>query len=198
MEYATNDLNKGCSNNRWNIKSHFSSWVAGIGTWFGDVLGDYTTCSNHDIIADADGHDGGVRADTHPISDGGFFPLGLIAASWAANSEWVVDEHGSMTDEAIFADGHKFTNESVRLDAGSRANRDAALDFNEGADEHLICQCATIEIDWFDQCDSLAKLNIDDAVLVDFGFAHMGGVGNLSLEWLGCIMLKARRGKAGS
>ena len=106
MEYVRNDLNKGCSNNRWNIKSHFSSRVASIGTWFGDVLGDYTTCSNHDIIADADRHDGGIRADAHPISDGGFFPLGLITASRAANSEWVVDEHSTMADEAVFTDSH--------------------------------------------------------------------------------------------
>ena len=198
MEYATNDLNKGCSNNRWNIKSHFTGRVTSIGTWFGDVLGDYTTSSNHYIIADAYGHDGGVRADAHPISDGGFFPLGLIAASRATNSEWVVDEHGSVTDEAVFPDGNKFADESVRLYASSCTNRDAALDFYEGADEHLFCQCATVEIHRFDQCDVLAKLYIDDAILVDPGFAHMDCVGNLSLEWVGCIMLKARRGKAGS
>ena len=180
------------------ISSHFTSGVTGIGTCLCDILGNHTAGSNHDVVADADRHDGGVRADAYSVSDGGLFPLGLIAASWAANSEWVVDEHGSVTDEAVFADGYEFTNECMTLHACARANGDAALDFNEGADEHPICQCTTVEIDRFDQCHSLAKLNVDDAVLVNSGFAHMVGVGNLSLEWVGCIMLKARRGKAGS
>ena len=180
------------------ISSHFTSRVAGIGTWFGDVLGDHATCSNYDIITDGDGHDGGIRADAHSVTDGSLFPLGLIAASGAANSEWVVDEHGSVTDEAVISNGHEFANESVGLHSGSRANGDASLDFYKGTDKHAVAQCATIEIDRFNQCDVLAELNVDDAVLVDSGLAHDEGGGNLSLEWVGCIMLKARRGKAGS
>ena len=155
------------------ISSHFTSGITGIGTWFGDVLGDHATCSNYDIITDGDGHDGGIRADAHSVADGGLFPLGLIAASWAANSEWVVDEHGPVTDEAVISNGHEFANESVTLHACARANRGAALNFHEGAYEHVVTQCASIEVDGFDQCDVIAKLNIDDAVLVDSGLAHV-------------------------
>ena len=97
------------------IESHLSGRVACIGARLCDVLGDHTTGSDDHLIADADGHDGGIRTDAHPISDGGLFPLGLIAASRASDSEWVVDEHRTMTDEAVFANGHEFANESVAL-----------------------------------------------------------------------------------
>jgi len=179
------------------IKSHFAGGVACIGAWFSDILGNHATGSNHNIITDADRHDGGVRADANAIADGGLFPLGLIAAGWAANSEWVVDEHRTVADETIFADGYEFTNECMTLHACARANADPALDFDKGADKHAVAQCATIEIDGLNQCDILAELNVDDAVLVDSGFAHGEGGANLSLEWVGCIMLKARRGKPG-
>jgi CYTH domain-containing protein len=85
----------------------------------------------------------------------------------------------------------------VGLDACARANRDPALDFDKGADKHAIAQCATIEVDGFNQCDVFTELNVDDAVLVDSGLAHGDGGVNLSLEWVGCIILKARRGKPG-
>ena len=180
------------------ISSHFASRITCIGARLCDILGDHTASTNHDVVADTDWHDGGVRAAAYSVSDGGLFPLGLIAASWAANSEWVVDEHGPVTDEAVISNGHEFANESVGLNSGSRANGDASLDFYKGTDKHAVAQCATIEIDRFNQCDVLAELNVDDAVLVDSGLAHDKGGGNLLLEWVGCIMLKARRGKAGS
>ena len=121
--------------------------------------------------------------------------MSLITASGAADSEWIVDEHRTMTDEAVFTNGHEFANESVALHACARANRYSALDFHKGADKHTIAQRATVEVDRFDQCNVLTELNVDDAVLVDSGLAHDEGGANLSLEWVGCIMLKARRGK---
>ena len=121
--------------------------------------------------------------------------MGLIATSWAANSEWVVDEHRTVTDEAVFANGHEFANESVALYACARANGDTSLYFHKGTDKHAVAQCATVEVDRFDQCNILTEFNVDDAVLVDSGLAHGEGGVNLSLEWVGCIMLKARRGK---
>ena len=72
-------------------------------------------------------------------------------------------------------------------------NRDSALNLNEGPNEHTVAQCAPVKVDRFDQCDILAELNVDDAVLVDSGLAHDEGGVNLSLEWVGCIMLKACR-----
>ena len=123
--------------------------------------------------------------------------MSLITASGAADAEWVVDEHRTVADETILANGYKFANECVALHACARANRDSALDFDKGADKHTVTQCATIEVDRFNQCDVCTELNVDDAVLVDSGFAHGEGGANLSLEWVGCIMLKARRGKPG-
>ncbi len=100
-----------------------------------------------------------------------------------------------MADEAILTNGHKLANECVALHTGSCTDGYASLDFHEGAHKHAITQCATIEIDGLNQCDVLAELDVDDSVLVDSGLAHVYGVGNLSLEWVGCIMLKVCRGK---
>ena len=178
-------------------KSHLASGVACVGARLCDVLGDYTTSSNDDIIADADGHDGRIRTDAHAIADGGLFPLGLITTGGATNPKWIVDEHRTVTDEAVFANGHEFANEGVALHARTCANRYPTLDFHKGSNKHTVTQRATVEVDGFDQCDVLAELNVDDAVLVDSGLAHGEGGVNLSLEWVGCIMLKACRGKPG-
>ena len=178
------------------ISSHFTSGITGIGTCLCDILGNHTAGTNHDVVADADRHDGGVRADAYSVSDGGLFPLGLIAASWATNSEWIVDEHRTVTDEAIISNGHEFANESVTLHACARANTGPALNLYEGAYEHIVAQCATIEVHGFDQCDVFTELNVDNTVLVDSGLAHGEGVANLSLEWVGSIMLKAPRGES--
>ena len=176
-------------------KLHLAGGVSRIGTCLCDILGNHATCSNDNIITDTDGHDSRIRTDAHAISNAGCFPLGLITARWAADSEWVVDEHGPMTDEAVLANGHKFANESVALHACACANRHPTLDFHKGSNKHTITQYATVEVDRVDQCDVVAELNVDDTVLVDSGLAHGKGGVNLSLEWVGCIMLKACRGK---
>lgn len=172
---------------------HLTGRIARIGTGLCDVLGDYTTSSNHNIITDTNRHDGGVCPNAHTIADSGLFPLGLITASGATDSEWVVDEHGSVTDEAFLANSHKFADERMTLYSCACTNRDSALNLNEGPNEHTVAQCAPVKVDRFDQCDILAELNVDDAVLVDSGLAHDEGGVNLSLEWVGCIMLKACR-----
>ena len=172
---------------------HLTGWITCIGAGLCDVLGDHATRTNHNIITDADRHDGGIRTAAHAIADGGLFPLGLVDASWNTDSEWVVDEHGSMAHKTILANGHKFADKRMTLYSRACTNRDSALNLNEGSNEHTVAQCAPVEVDWFDQCDILAELNVDDAVLVDSGLAHGEGGVNLSLEWVGCIMLKACR-----
>ena len=175
---------------------HLAGRIACISSWFTNVLGYHTTGTNHNIITDANRHDGGIRTDAHTIADGGFFPLGLIPPSRATNSEWVIDEHRTVTDEAILSNGHKFANKGVALDTCAGANGDSSLDLNKRSDKHAITQFATIDVDRFNQCYTLTEVNFDDAVLVDSGLAHDEGVANLSLEWVGSIMLKAPRGES--
>ena len=88
------------------------------------------------------------------------------------DSKRVVDEHRSVADEAILADGDEFADECVTLHAGSWADADPFLNLNEGADEGAVSQCASIEIDRFDHGDVVAEFDIDDAALVDSRLAH--------------------------
>ena len=100
-----------------------------------------------------------------------------------------------MADETVLANGHEFANKGMTLYARTCANGGTPLDFHKGPNKHTVAQSAPIEVDWFDQCDILAEFNVDDTVLVDSGLAHGEGGVNLSLEWVGCIMLKACRGE---
>ena len=174
-------------------KSHLAGGVACICAGLSDIFGHHTTGADDDIITDIDWHDGCIRADAYAIADGRLFPLVLVSTSRSSDSEWIIDEHGSVTDKTILTYCHKFADECVALHTCACPNRYSALNFNKGAYKHAATQCATVKVHGFNQCDILAELNIDDAVLVDSGFAHGECGGNLSLEWVGCIMLKACR-----
>ena len=164
---------------------HTACWVACIRSGLSDVLCDHAARTNHNIITNADWHDGGVGSDTHTVSDMGFFPLCLISTCRPSNLERVIDEHRPVADETVFSNGHEFTNKGVRLYTGSRTDTGPSLDFNEGADENFVAQGTPIEIDWFNQCHTFSKIYVDDTIRVDFGLSHASARSGLRLKELG-------------
>ena len=74
-----------------------------------------------------------------------------------------------MRDEAIIADRDQLTNEGMGLNTGALANDHAALDLNEGPDKDSVAQGASVQVDRLDNGDALAKGDINEAGLVNFG-----------------------------
>ena len=156
-----------------------SCWISYIGAGLCDILGDYTTRANHDIVADADGHDGGIRADAYPISDDCLLPLCLVTSGRSASAECVVDELGTVRDEAVLSDCHELADEGVALHSRARADAHSLLDLDERADEYAISKSAAIEIDGFDHGDVVTELDVDDARLQPFRLSHEAGAGDI-------------------
>jgi len=78
-----------------------------------------------------------------------------------------------MRDEAIITNRDQLTNEGVGLNAGAFANDNAALDLNEGPDKDSVAQGASVQVDWLDDGDALAKSDINEAGLVNLGGVHV-------------------------
>ena len=98
---------------------HLSCRISSICARFCNIFCNDAACTDYNIITDADWHDGGVRTNTHSVADCGLFPLCLVTAGGAANSEGIVDEHRTVTDEAFLSNGYELANECVTLHTGA-------------------------------------------------------------------------------
>ena len=78
----------------------------------------------------------------------------------------------SVRDEAIVSDGYQFANEGVGLHSAPPSDHDAVLNFDEGPNEAIVSNFATVEVDRLDDCDSAAESHVDDARLSNRGFCR--------------------------
>ena len=145
--------------------------VSGVDSGFGDVFGDDAARANDSVAADADGKNGGIGADGHVIGDAGGQPVaGCFGGVTIA--EQVIDEHHTMTNEAVSSDGDKFADEGVRLDPRAGANANTALDFDEGTDEGVVVELAFVEVDGVNDGDIGAAGDVPDTGMEFAGSGH--------------------------
>jgi hypothetical protein len=137
-----------------------------------NVLGNDSSGPDYDPVANIDGENGYIRADTDIIADPGRTPKILSSLGGAARRKEIVDEHGAMGDETIVPDRHELADECVGLHSAPIANDDAALDFDKGPNEAIVSNFAAVEVYRFGDCYSAAESNINDAGLPNRGFCH--------------------------
>jgi len=91
-----------------------------------------------------------------------------------------VDEHHTMADETVFADGDEFADEGMRLHPRARADHGTFLDLGEGTYEAIVADPALIEIAGLDHPDARAKFDVADLGLVQFRPVHEATPSRLS------------------
>jgi len=113
------------------------------------------------MIANRDGKDGGVRPNTYTVTKLGWPPQ-LPFGRWPPASKRIIDEHGTVRNEAIVPDRNQFADERVRLNPAALTYLRRFLYLDEWPNEAAISNCATIQIDWLYDGDVLTELNIDN------------------------------------
>jgi hypothetical protein len=80
----------------------------------------------------------------------------------------------SVGDEAVIPDHHELTDERVRLNPASLTDIYSLLYFNEGSDEAILSNRATMEIDGLHNRDVFTERDIDYTCMLDFWLCHEG------------------------
>src|SRR3954454_19823800 len=93
--------------------------VACINARFSDILCDHSSGSDHYSIADCDGQNGRVRPDTNLVPDLCWSPEIAPPLCRPSDRKEIIDEHGTVRDEAVFSDGHELADKCVRLNTAS-------------------------------------------------------------------------------
>ena len=106
------------------------------------------------------------------IADPRRTPEILSSLGGTAGGKEIVDEHCAVRDETIVSDRDQLADEGVGLDSASLSDHDAALNFDEGPNEAIVADFATVEVDRLDDCDSAAESHVDDARLSNRGFCR--------------------------
>ncbi len=78
-----------------------------------------------------------------------------------------------MTDEAIFSYVNQLTNERVRLNLGAFTNVHVLLNFNKRADKDVTRNCAAIKVNRLDDSHAIAKFDIYNPSLLNFGLVQI-------------------------
>jgi hypothetical protein len=118
--------------------------VACVDSRCGNVLGHHGAGADDDTVAYFYWQDRGIAADADSIANERPAPRGGIVTNRSSRLKQVIDEHDSVSYEAIVTDRHQLADERVRLNTGSPADPDLALDFDEGADETVVADLAPI------------------------------------------------------
>src|SRR5262249_24631595 len=114
----------------------------------------------------------GIAADGDIVADRCRVPQRLVAPGRPAGGVGVVDEHDAVGNGDIVADGDKFADEAVRLDAAVAANHDAFLDFNKRANEAVVADDAAVKVHGLDDGDIPPERYIDDTDFLERGLVH--------------------------
>jgi hypothetical protein len=120
-----------------------ASGIAGINAWGGNILGHNSTGSYHHVIADGDRKNCGVCSDTHMLPKVSRSPK-LWFAGRTTVTKQVINEHGTMRNEAVVTNRHELANERVGLNPAPLSNGCSLLNFNERSDEGVITDIAAI------------------------------------------------------
>ena len=147
------------------------SWVAGVNTGLGDVLGHDRSSSDHCIITDRNRKHGGVRPNADAVAKFGRAPKVAASRRISFNKE-IVDEHRSVRDEAVVPDRDELADKRMGLNPASLADIYSFLNFNERTDERIVIDFATIEIDWLHNGDVLPEFDIDHSDSAKLRLVH--------------------------
>jgi hypothetical protein len=90
--------------------SQQSRRVANVNPRLSYVFGNNCPGANDDLIADRDWKDGGICSDAYTISKSRCSPK-IRLSGRAPGSEWIIDEHGAMRNEAFVSNRYELTDE---------------------------------------------------------------------------------------
>lgn len=117
-------------------------------------------CSRTDdcSLADPDRENGRIRAYADFVFDNGFFPVSRVSLGRVD----IVDEHHTVSDEAIVPDRYELADECVTLDSCPVADRHALLDLGETANHTVITDGAAVHVDEIPDLGAFTNLAIVD------------------------------------
>ncbi|OIQ62953.1 hypothetical protein GALL_555110 [mine drainage metagenome] len=77
-----------------------------------------------------------------------------------------------MADKTVLADRHQLADESMRLHAGSGADRRTLLDLGKRTDEAIVADLAAIQVARLDDLDPRAEFDVAHAALMHLRPVH--------------------------
>jgi len=146
--------------------------VARINARFGNVPGHHCTGPNDHMVADRHREDGRIGPHTDVTANFCGPPKLPFPLARTANREEIVDEHRAVRNEAIIANRHHIANEGMGLDPAAFSHHGSALDFNKRADEAIVANDATIEINGLNDGDLFAERDVHHPSMLNFWFSH--------------------------
>src|SRR5918993_462861 len=87
-------------------------------------------------------------------------PKSLIAPCRTTFGEKIVDEHHTMSNEAITPYSNQFANKTMRLNFCATSNCYIFLNLDKWPDETLLSNNATIHVNWFHHFYVISKNNV--------------------------------------
>jgi hypothetical protein len=160
--------------NQWSAALEETKKACGIShvnSGNGYVLGNNSAGSDDHLIADRHRKDCGICSDTYTLPKPGRPPKVWLAGR-ASVGEAIVNEHRTMRNEAVVVNSDEFTDECVRLNPASLADRHSLLYLYKWTDEAAISNRAPIEIDWLDHRDVFTECYVDNPCVTDFRLWH--------------------------
>jgi hypothetical protein len=106
------------------------------------------------------------------VSDLGWSPELAFPTRRPTVLEQVIDEHRTVRYETIVSYGHQITNKRMRLDPASLADNRSTLNFNKWADERVISNRTTVEVDGLDHGHIVTESDVDYTDVPELGFCH--------------------------
>ena len=94
------------------------------------------------------------------VAHGGCLPQALIACSWAAFGEHIVNKHYPVANKTIAANGNKLANKRVALHAAAIAHGNTFLYFRKRANKAIVANATAINIAGVHYGYVFAKYNI--------------------------------------
>jgi hypothetical protein len=157
----------------WGIlslqRANQSGRIACVHARFIDVFCDYCSCSNDGAVTNIYRQDSSIAANGHVVSNSGAAPQIPIASGRATFAKKIIDEHDSMPNETIAANGHQFADKGVGLYFGAFTYDYALLYFNEWSDKRIGCNAALVQITGLNHLYAIAKSHVADGTFKNGG-----------------------------
>jgi hypothetical protein len=153
-------------------RSEKTSWVSNIDAWLSNWLGYNRTRPYHNAVTNRYWHNGRVCTNANVVSNPGATPKITVPARRTSDCKRVVDKHCAVRNKTIIADANKFADESMRLNFAAFTYDHTTLNLDEGSDEAAIADGAIVNINWLDNSDVRAELNIPNPSQPQGGISH--------------------------
>jgi hypothetical protein len=99
-------------------------------------------------------------------------PPKLWVAGRSAIPKQVIDEHGTVRDEAVITDRHEIADERMRLNAATFPDLCSSLDLYKRPHKRIVTDLAAIKVRWLDNDHVIAKPNIHQTNSSELNFVH--------------------------